>query len=610
MTAANEVDELQRNFTDFTVKVNCVVADYLKIHTVSKGVYQSEGKVINDPIWGCVKFTNSEIAIIDTPLFQRLRDIYQVGLGLYTYPSARHSRFEHSLGTVAIASRMVENLKSRTDKMITENDVKDVRFAALLHDIGHCFYSHLSETYYSSLPEFVFLLRYFNITFGVKPKAHEVLSYLIVTSDAFKKFAEENDIFDDNYIAVTKNIDELMVRIGNIIIGVKNNGREDTPHSKTKMSFLTGIINGDIDADKLDYIKRDSHTSGLPLTFDTERLLYKMNVRQSSDGKELQLVVDIAGITAVEEITFSKLMLNNYLYHHQKILATETMAKDIAFALIKLGDIKHPADFLRYTDKTIEALVDDARIPFADLNCQNNVGHFVRQVKDRYLPKRCFEINSRVIEPVYFDDEREEQQRSLAQECLKNMQLCETDNEKVDLLIRLSSDLFEFTDAQKGHMPQLGKFINKFTTETYEEHTKNIRQTICKEICLIYKTLNKSLPKEGISAFDVHIVIPKSADEHTKFSTPIVYRDEKAKTPTDMMEYTNHWAQAFNTNKWCGYVFVSPHIDITIAFKATLIVLTESFGGMPLTNPEHYVKNLDQAVIAEIDSILSQKCVE
>ena len=95
-------------YSDFLSRIDQIVSDYLAIHSGSDYHPFPDDKVIHDPIWGCVKFYSWEIAIIDTPLFQRLRDIYQVGLGVFTYPAARHSRFEHSLGVVAIASRMIE----------------------------------------------------------------------------------------------------------------------------------------------------------------------------------------------------------------------------------------------------------------------------------------------------------------------------------------------------------------------------------------------------------------------------------------------------------------------------------------------------------------------
>ena len=111
-------------------------------------------KVIHDTIWGSVVYYGWENQIIDSPLFQRLRDIRQLGMAEMTYPAARHTRFEHSLGTVAIASRMIDKLAERSNgEIITKKEKYMVRLAALLHDVGHCFYSHLSENVYGNLPE-------------------------------------------------------------------------------------------------------------------------------------------------------------------------------------------------------------------------------------------------------------------------------------------------------------------------------------------------------------------------------------------------------------------------------------------------------------------------
>lgn len=596
-------------YNSFLDKVDVVVKDYLMVHAGTSYHQIPADKVIHDPVWGSVKFKSWEIAIIDTPLYQRLRDIYQVGLGVFTYPSARHSRFEHSLGVVAIASRMMDSLDSQELGFIqiTEYEKMDVRLAALLHDIGHCFYSHLSEAFYGSLPEFIMLNKYFNDTLGVKPKPHEIFSFLIINTDSFKNFIIHNNILRNDYIQSSGNINNLMKRIGNMIIGVSNCGRRSEGKQGKIYSFLTRIINGDIDADKLDYIKRDSHTSGLPLTFDIERLLYKMTIREPERTNEYQLVVDIAGITAVEEITFSKLMLNNYIYHHHKVLATEAMAKDIALALMELGVVTHPVDFLRYTDKTIEALVDNEKIPFNSYGCTYDLGFFVKRVKNRYLPKRCFEINSRILEPDYSESEREKQEIDYTHKCICNLEQAKDEVSKADILRDFATNLFEFTDKYKNNFAQCKMFIDTCDKKTYRDYTKWIRKDIYERICSIYSDLEKSFPTSGISLFDIHVVIPKSITEQVVFSTPIVYRNSQEHTPTDMMSYTKNWAQAFNSNKWSGYIFVSPHIDVTIAFKATLSVLEDYIKDVKFTNPDYYVKRLDDDLIRQIDGL---SCVE
>lgn len=124
-------------------------------------------EVIHDNLWGTSRFSWRELVLIDSPIIQRLRDIHQVGLGFQIYPSARHSRFEHCLGATIIASRIFDALVQRqggelrtiaktvapdqADPHVTIARLRQVRLAALLHDAGHCLFSHASEKIYQRL---------------------------------------------------------------------------------------------------------------------------------------------------------------------------------------------------------------------------------------------------------------------------------------------------------------------------------------------------------------------------------------------------------------------------------------------------------------------------
>lgn len=136
--------------------------------------------------------------------------------------------------------------------------------------------------------------------------------------------------------------------------------------------------------------------------------------------------------------------------------------------------------------------------------------------------------------------------------------------------------------------------------KTYKGYTQWIRKDIYENICELYQKLEHPIPVSGITLFDVHVVVPKSIDEQMVFSTPIIYRNSETHTPTDMLSYTKNWAQAFNSNKWSGYVFVSPHIDVTIAFEATLAVFKKYIDGVNFTNPDYYVKRLDGEIIEKV----------
>ena len=96
-----------------------------------------------DPVHGLIKLTDQEVSIIDQLPFQRLRRIKQLAMAHLVYPGALHTRFDHSLGTLHAASRILE--KVAKSAQMCEVDVRTVRLAALLHDIGHGPFSHVSE---------------------------------------------------------------------------------------------------------------------------------------------------------------------------------------------------------------------------------------------------------------------------------------------------------------------------------------------------------------------------------------------------------------------------------------------------------------------------------
>ena len=119
-------------------------------------------KVFNDALLGNLLFAKHEVAVIDSPVLQRLRRIKQTGLVYYVFPSATHSRFEHSLGAAALSERCFDAIRERakvegatfpaTDDR-TSGDLAHLRMAALLHDVGHGLCSHASEQIYEQLSD-------------------------------------------------------------------------------------------------------------------------------------------------------------------------------------------------------------------------------------------------------------------------------------------------------------------------------------------------------------------------------------------------------------------------------------------------------------------------
>ena len=126
---------------------------------------------IRDPVHGLIRLSDQEIRIIDSPTFQRLRRIKQLALAQLVYPGALHTRFEHSLGTLHVASQIMGAIARK--ERLCDTDVEIVRLASLLHDVGHGPFSHVSE----------YLLEVCSkAQTGAREKIHEQLTVDIVTA--------------------------------------------------------------------------------------------------------------------------------------------------------------------------------------------------------------------------------------------------------------------------------------------------------------------------------------------------------------------------------------------------------------------------------------------
>lgn len=568
----------------FIDKINCYVKKTFNLYKPEK---MSE-KVIHDPIWGSVLYYSWEIQLIDSPIFQRLRDIHQLGMADLTYPAAHHSRLEHSLGTVAIASRMMEKLFERyrdgindniVDMKITYKDIYKIRLSALLHDIGHCFYSHLSETVYGLMPEFEIMTNMIKENAGqeINPKPHEIFSYLIITCQAFASIFYENIDFPEK--GCLKDCETLLKEVGNMVIGVFNFAEIDG--KKYRQAYMTQILNSDFDADKLDYTQRDSYTAGIALTYGVERFLLKIVIhKQENDGYiDLKLAINSDTLTTVEELIFNRNILNVNMYRHQKILATEAAIRDIINSLVELKIIKHPCDFLQYTDLFIEKLEDDKRIPFPQIAPQRTLGNLVKQIKFRQLPKRCFELNKDVI-ILKNADEIKEKAIDKFIEALDKIKIKSETIPKEFL-----KNYFDDFDNDNLKMNYIEEFINKTNTYEYKNYLK-LRYKLYEALCEEYRNQNIEI---NFDVFDLHIVFPKLLKDKT--SLLVISKSGDSYT-TDRISYIKKWADSFNWDKWKGFIFSGTNIDRKIAFKVSNQFLQSLDPQIKFRNAEFYISKV------------------
>jgi HD superfamily phosphohydrolase len=351
-------------------------------------------KVIHDNLMESCYFEGWEIALLDTPLLQRLRHIHQLGTAFLTYPSAIHTRFSHTLGVTTLAGDLYENLKRKKhltnlkDEDLWRNEKATVRMAGLLHDIGHTFFSHCSE---KAVEPFWRKILSDSKLFETDPKPHEFIAYLIITSKYFENYWT-NTVRPDSYGISINLQDVASIIVGKLI-------------SKDK-AYLTEIINGHYDVDKLEYLNRDAKTAGLPISYDKARYFQKIDILEK-DGKA-SLVMGQGGIQCVEQLALGKIMLFPYVYQHHKVLTTDTIIQDIINKLLEkecvLENIKisHPIDMLLFTDNDL--LAYSAKTEDNDLNL------LLGQIKSRTLPKRAFVFHREYLQEVKRNDGSSEQE--------------------------------------------------------------------------------------------------------------------------------------------------------------------------------------------------------
>lgn len=533
-------------------------------------------KTIHDPVWGSVDYSDWEMQVIDSPLFQRLRDISQVGLAMLTYPAARHSRFEHSLGVASAAKIMCDRINKNSDAFnIPSQNRNAIILAALLHDIGHCFYSHLSEAIYGELKDFAAVRKLFIDNLELRPKPHEIMSFIIINTATFRKFFFEYI----NYPEKGSVQSSLFLEIGCMIIGynIKNDSR--------LLSYQTSIINGPFDADKLDYIKRDSMTAGLTLQYDMERLFTKIQVHSipCNDFIEDRLVINFNGVTAIEELTFCKIMLFSYIYYHQKVLISETMIKDYVFGLYELNIIQTFSDFLRYTDSNILSLGEQQgeQNPFPKYG-MIQLNTLANNIHNRKLPRRCFEVSQGNVVPIETTDENGE----ILKYCEELLNKCKHDDifsadDLENAMIKFSSLLI------KDEEVKLDSLIGNLRDLTYTQMLEK-RQEFYNAFVDEYKRQGKNV---NFTLFDIYIVFPKLVSYGSANEEVVLGKDHHKLMTINEFVKLDHWASSFNSNKWRGYVFVSDKVDKNIAFEVSQKLILK--GKAKLRNPKAYLKGIE-----------------
>ena len=300
-------------------------------------------KTMRDPVHGDIHLTQIEVDIIDTEDFQRLRRLRQLGTSFLVYPGTNHTRFEHSIGTMHMATKMVYsilgNKYSSTEEPISFKDLQFIRIAGLLHDLAHIPFGHTLEDESNFFPS------------QWHDKARTPGKMIAKESDIgqaiLKEYKKEN--LEELYqilSARSKKPERLMESEDDKIILVED----------LKRPYIADLIGNTICADLLDYLKRDIYYCGLNEAYD-ERFLDYLVLQKDESGKHrvaIRLVGNdenrfrrdnISEIIHLLRLRYS--LSEKVLYHHAKMSSSAMISE--AVRRLKIGS----SELITYGEDTV-----------------------------------------------------------------------------------------------------------------------------------------------------------------------------------------------------------------------------------------------------------------
>ncbi|XP_041859229.1 deoxynucleoside triphosphate triphosphohydrolase SAMHD1-like isoform X2 [Melanotaenia boesemani] len=324
-----------------------------------------DGKIFNDSIHGHIVLRPLLVRIIDTPQFQRLRNIKQLGGAYFVYPGASHNRFEHSIGVGYLGGEFVKSLQSRQPELnIDDRDILCVEIAGLCHDLGHGPFSHLYDRMF--IPK---------ACRGIKWK-HENASIKM-----FDHLVEVNKLEEMSDDKDGQSLKEDRVFIKELILGHPlespelNTSSTPWPYKgrNEEKSFLYEIVanklNG-IDVDKFDYFARDCHHLGMKNNFDHRRL-FKF-ARVCEYNKRRHICFRDKEVGNLYDMFYTRNLLHRRAYQHKvnkniEIMITDALLKADPYIKIQGSDKKkftlskaiHDMEaYTKLTDQVLEKITN------------------------------------------------------------------------------------------------------------------------------------------------------------------------------------------------------------------------------------------------------------
>lgn len=312
---------------------------------------------VRDPLWNTITLDAVAVGLLDTPAFQRLRYIRQLGFAHLVYPGATHTRFDHALGVhhlTGVALRILRERSSVPDSVW--EDAELIPYAALLHDIGHYAYSHALE---ELEPERI-------------PGDHEAVS---------SRFFDSPEVAE----ALRPLGAGAAEKIHRII-----QGASDLP--------LRGLVSGSLDLDKMEYLRRDARFCGVPYgEVDVDRLLQGLVLLPDPDTGRYEVGVQEKAVSALESLLFSKYQMFRNVYWHHAVRSATALYRRIVDDAVRLS-LLSGEELIGPTDEELLYRIQD-RARASSIPEVRRIGdRWIANLRNRRIPKRACEITATELE--------------------------------------------------------------------------------------------------------------------------------------------------------------------------------------------------------------------
>jgi HD superfamily phosphohydrolase len=510
-------------------------------------------KTFTDPSVGPIELFEWEIILVDSPLLQRLRGIRHLGMAHTVYPGATHDRLSHSLGVVEVTERMICALRKNAEyhrkfgsdadpnvSLPTEEDRFALRLAALLHDIGHGPFSHATEPLMEAAAETDFDATRATLRTAFPGAAHikpsEALAVLIVLSNALQSVFEH-----PRFSLPYQCKDEIASIVSARILGSRKDVGAD---------YIAGVICGAIDADKLDYMARDSYFTGLPIGLDVSRLVNKLEVvtitperafdpelrkraELAPNQRLYELGISVSGVTAYEQMIIGRVLLYDRVYYHQKVRCAEAMVRLLLEAVAsERGRAFSIAElFTNVSDDGLLFLLSGgSELGASQQRTETKPQNVATRLRNRQFYHRAFAFAERYIAGLDQLDEQDQR------------------------------------DTKSGLWQTV---LEDFTTAERTAALKIEIFTLAEKLRLLIPALTGSSSPE-FGREDIIVDLPE--DRVTVPSAgPFLRTESGGLTTANLFFNPDKWSEAYKNQKKVGYVFAPREHTVVVAIAAEII---------------------------------------